>query len=125
MFQTRLAGEVALLDQVVQETRIRGSVTKVAAATHPQRLVDGTFELAVLLFNVAVLVCSAQHVLGAVAVDRHDAVDPGALLDLNGAEAADWHAHVATQPERRRGQRAQRLTFLEPTPRLLVVASRP
>jgi len=53
---TRLAGEVALLDQVVQETRIGARSPKSRLATHPQRLVDGAFELTVLLFNVAVLV---------------------------------------------------------------------
>jgi hypothetical protein len=58
----RLAGEVALLDQVLHEPRIGGAVAKVAATTHPQRLVDGAFELAMLLFHVAVLVRHAEVV---------------------------------------------------------------
>src|SRR5438067_6049325 len=40
-----LAGEVALLDQVLQEAGVGGAVVELTAAAHPQRLIDGSFEL--------------------------------------------------------------------------------
>src|SRR5467141_2562378 len=60
------------LTRFLQETRICGSVAKVTTATHPQCLVDGAFELAMLLFNIAVLVRHAEVVgRGLQAVMQH------------------------------------------------------
>jgi len=55
-----------------RKTPIGGAVAKVATATHPQRLVDGAFELAMLLFNIAVLMRHADVVgRGLQAVVQH------------------------------------------------------
>ena len=53
-----------MLDQVLQKPGIGCSIRELATATNAQRLVNGAFELAVLLFNVAVLVRHAEVVGG-------------------------------------------------------------
>jgi hypothetical protein len=66
-----LPSQVALLDQVLQEAVVRGTLRKIAAPAGAQRLVDGALELTVLLFDVAVLMGNAEVVGGRLQTVMH------------------------------------------------------
>ena len=54
-FKAHRASEIALPYQLSQKALVGAAVGKVAAATHPQRLIDGLLEAEVRLFDIAVL----------------------------------------------------------------------
>jgi hypothetical protein len=59
-----LARQVALADQLLEESLVRAAVCEIAATADAQRLVNRAFELAVALLDITVLVGDPEVIGG-------------------------------------------------------------